>query len=70
MMSFHDHYTRSSKKMSLEEAIAKLQNELSSQISSLTNEVRSTKDEVINLKDVIIKRLQEEIISCVHNVLS
>ena len=58
-MSFHDHYTRSSKKMSFEEAIAKSQNELSSQISSLTNEVRSTKDEVINLKD-IIKRLQEE----------
>ena len=57
-MSFHDHYTRSSHKMSFEEAIAKLQNELSSQISSLTNEVRSTKDEVTDLKDVIIKRLQ------------
>ena len=60
MMSFHDHYTRSSKKMLFEEAIAKLQNELSSQITILTNEVRSTKDEVINLKDIIIKRLQEE----------
>ena len=46
--------------MSVEEALGKLQNELSSQISNLTNEVRSTRDEVINLKDVIIKRLQEE----------
>ena len=46
--------------MSVEEALGKLQNELSSQISNLTNEFRSTRDEVINLKDVIIKRLQEE----------
>ena len=46
--------------MSVEEALGKLQNELSSQISNLTNEVQSTRDEVINLKDVIIKRLQEE----------
>ena len=60
MMSFHDHYTRSSKKMSFEDALAKLQSELTNQISNLTNEVRSTKDEVIDLKDVIIKRLQEE----------
>ena len=70
-MSFHDHYTRSSKKMLFEEAIAKLQNELSSQISSLTNEVRSTKGEVINLKDILLLRdCKKKIISCVHNVLS
>ena len=60
MFTTHNHFTRSSKKMSVEEALGKLQNELSSQISNLTNEVRSTLDEVINLKDVIIKRLQEE----------
>ena len=60
MMSSHEHFTRSSKKMSLEEAISKLNSDLSAQISSLTIEVRSTKDEVLNLKDVIIKRLQEE----------
>ena len=60
MFTTHNHFTRSSKKMSVEEALGKLQNELSSQISNLTNEVRSTRDEVINLKDVIIKRLQEE----------
>ena len=60
IMSSHDHFTRSSKKMSLEESIAKLNSELSAQILNLTNEVRSTKDEVLNLKDVIIKRLQEE----------
>ena len=59
MFTTHNHFTRSSKKMSVE-ALGKLQNELSSQISNLTNEVRSTRDEVINLKDVIIKRLQEE----------
>ena len=60
MFTTHNHFTRSSKKMSVEEALCKLQNELSSQISNLTNEVRSTRDEVINLKDEIIKRLQEE----------
>ena len=60
MMSSHDHYTRSSKKMSLEDAIANLQSDLSEKITNLTTEVRSTKDEVINLKDVIIKRLQDE----------
>ena len=59
-MSYHDHYTRSSKKMSLEDAIANLQIDLSEKITNLTTEVRSTKDEVINLKDVIIKRLQDE----------
>ena len=52
--------TRSSKKLSLEDAIANLQSDLSEKITNLTTEVRSTKDEVINLKDVIIKRLQDE----------
>ena len=60
MFTTHNNFTRSSKKMSVEEALGKLQNELSSQISNLINQVRSTRDEVINLKDVIIKRLQEE----------
>ena len=46
--------------MSLEDAIANLQSDLSEKITNLTTEVRSTKDEVINLKDVIIKRLQDE----------
>ena len=46
--------------MSLEDAIANLQIDLSEKITNLTTEVRSTKDEVINLKDVIIKRLQDE----------
>ena len=59
-MSSHDHFTRNSKKMSLEESIAKLNSALSAQILNLINEVYSTKDEVLNLKDVIIKRLQEE----------
>ena len=52
--------TRSSKKLSLKDAIANLQSDLSEKITNLTTEVRSTKDEVINLKDVIIKRLQDE----------
>ena len=60
MFTTHNHFTRSSKKMSVEEALGKLQNELSSQISNLTNEVRSTRGEVINLKNVITKILQEE----------
>ena len=60
MMSSHDHYTRSSKKMSLEEAIANLQSHLSEKVTILTTEVRSIKNEVTNLKDVIIKRLQDE----------
>ena len=60
MVSSHDHYTRSLKKMSLEDAIANLQSDLSDKFTNLTTEVRSTKDEVINLKDVIIKRLQDE----------
>ena len=46
--------------MSLEDAIANLQSDLSEKITNLTTEVRSTKDEVINLKDAIIKRLQDE----------
>ena len=46
--------------MSLEDAIANLQSDLSDKFTNLTTEVRSTKDEVINLKDVIIKRLQDE----------
>ena len=60
MMSSHDHYTRSSKKMSLEDAIANLQSDLSEKITNLTTEVRSTKGEVINSKDVTIVRLQDE----------
>ena len=52
--------TRSSKKLSLKDAIANLQSDLSEKITNLTTEVRSTKDDVINLKDVIIKRLQDE----------
>ena len=56
MMSSHDDYTRSSKKMSLEDAIANLQSDLSEKITDLPTEVRTTKNEVINLKDVIIKR--------------
>lgn len=60
MMPLHEHYTRSSKKMSFEDALAKLQSELSNQISKVTSEVRATKEEVLDLKDVIIKRLQEE----------
>ena len=51
--------TRSSKKLSLKDAIANLQSDLSEKITNLTTEVRSTKDEVINLKDVIIKGLQD-----------
>ena len=70
MMSSHDHDTRSSKKMSLEDAIANLQSDLSEKITNLTTEVRSTKDEVINLKDVIIKRLQDENEYSVQNVTS
>ena len=57
MVSSHDYYTRSLKKMSLEDAIANLQSDLSEKFTNLTTEVRSTKDEVLNLKDVIIKRL-------------
>ena len=46
--------------MSLEDAIANLQSDLSEKIRNLTTEVRSTKGEVINFKDVIITRLQDE----------
>ena len=60
MMSSHDHYTRSSRKMSLEDAIANLHSDLSEKITNLTTAVRSTKDEVINLKDKSIRRLQDE----------
>ena len=42
--------------MSLEDAIANLQSDLSEKITDLPTEVRTTKNEVINLKDVIIKR--------------
>ena len=54
MISSHDHYARSSKKTSLEDAIANLQSDLSRKITNLTTEVGSTKDEVIKLKDAII----------------
>ena len=57
MVSSHDYYTRSLKKMSLEDTIANLQSDLSGKFTNLTTEVGSTKDEVLNLKDVIIKRL-------------
>ena len=40
MMSSHDHYTRSSKKMSLEDATANLQSDLSEKITNLITEVR------------------------------
>ena len=50
--------------MSLEDATANLQNELSEKITNLTTGVRSAKDEVINLKDVIIKRLHENELLC------
>ena len=61
MMSSHDHVnTRSSRKMSLEDAIANLHSDLSEKITNLTTAVRSTKDEVINLKDKSIRRLQDE----------
>ena len=60
MMSSHDHYTRSSRKMSLEDAIANLHSDLSEKITNLTTAVRSTKDEVINLNEKSIRRLQDE----------
>ena len=37
-MSSYDHYTRSSKKLSLEDAIANLQSDLSEKITNLTTE--------------------------------
>ena len=46
--------------MSLKDAIANLQSDLSEKITIITTEVRPTKDEVINLKDVIIEGLQDE----------
>ena len=61
MMSSHDHVnTRSSRKMSLEDAIANLHSDLSEKITNLTTAVRSTKDEVINLNEKSIRRLQDE----------
>ena len=61
MMSSHDHVnTRSSRKMSLEDAIANLHSDLSEKITNLTTAVRSTKDEVINLNEKSIRRLQNE----------
>ena len=61
MMSSHDHVnTRSSRKMSLEDAIANLHSDVSEKITNLTTAVRSTKDEVINLNEKSIRRLQDE----------
>ena len=61
MMSSPDHVnTRSSRKMSLEDAIANLHSDLSEKITNLTTAVRSTKDEVINLNEKSIRRLQDE----------
>ena len=61
MMSSHDHVnTRSSRKMSLEDAIANLHSDLSEKITNLTTAVRSTKGEVINLNEKSIRRLQDE----------
>ena len=61
MMSSHDHVnTRSSRKMSLEDAIANLHSDLSEKITNLTTAVRSTRDEVINLNEKSIRRLQDE----------
>ena len=61
MMSSHDHVnTRSSRKMSLEDAIANLHSDLSEKNTNLTTAVRSTKDEVINLNEKSIRRLQDE----------
>ena len=61
MMSSHDHVnTRSSRKMSLEDAIANLHSDLSEKITNLTTAIRSTKDEVINLNEKSIRRLQDE----------
>ena len=39
MMSSHDHYTRSSKNMSLEDAIANLKSDLSEKITNLSNKL-------------------------------
>ena len=55
--------------MSFEDALAKLQNELSNQISKVTSEVRATKEEVLK-KMLLLKDCRKKIISCVQSVLS
>ena len=40
IMSSHDHYTKTNKKMSLEDATANLEIDLSEKITNLTTEVR------------------------------
>ena len=60
MSIIHDHNTRSKKHLSFEDAMEKMESNISEQISSLKVDVRSMKDEFLNMKDVIIKRLQDE----------
>ena len=60
-MSFtHDHNTRSKKPLSFEDAMEKMESNITDQISSLKADVNSMKDGFLNMRDVIIKRLQDE----------
>ena len=60
MSIVHDHNTRSKKHLSFEDAMEKMESNISEQISSLKVDVRSMKNEFMNMKDVIIKRFQDE----------